>query len=191
MNLQNHSNVGALYNIIGKRGIMEYIYGKFENEEFWLELDEEYGAIRQMILSKNKIQISFRDDCLAEGIVNIEELDGDFEIIAREKFEDKWNKISMKIKDDFEEAKLRYKVGEIVSGNILDKYNPFGIIISISENVQGQVERKNLNSKGFDEGKEITGEICGYDEYTMRIKIKKGDCYENTNRMEGNFREKT
>ena len=50
---------------------MNYIIIKYENEEFWIEIDKENYAIRQIIISGDNIEISCINDCLAEGNAHI------------------------------------------------------------------------------------------------------------------------
>ena len=65
---------------------MNYIMIKYENEEFWIEIDKENYAIRQIIISGDNIEISCINDCLAEGKIYLYELDGDITKIDKEKF---------------------------------------------------------------------------------------------------------
>ena len=69
---------------------MNYIMIKYENEEFWIEIDKENYAIRQIIISGDNIEISCINDCLAEGKIYLYELDGDITKIDKEKFDLKW-----------------------------------------------------------------------------------------------------
>lgn len=50
---------------------MNYIMIKYENEEFWIEIDKENYAIRQIIISGDNIEISCINDCLAEGKISL------------------------------------------------------------------------------------------------------------------------
>lgn len=67
---------------------MSYIYTDFEGIKYWVEIDDEGYALRQVIEEDGEISVSCREDCLAEGVVEIEY----FENIKSEEFEKVWEK---------------------------------------------------------------------------------------------------
>lgn len=58
----------------------------------YIELDEQQNAVRQLNIDKCcQSQLFCREDCLTEGIIFAENMDGDFEYISSETFEEKWS----------------------------------------------------------------------------------------------------
>ena len=70
---------------------MKYLLIKYGEENYWYELDDEGYAIRQIILDEHcQIHVSCLEDCLAEGPVNEEELEGSIENISKREFDMLW-----------------------------------------------------------------------------------------------------
>ena len=63
---------------------MNYLLLERGKEKYWYELDDEGYAYRQIVLDEQgKIHVSCLEDCLAEGPVNEEELDGSINILLK------------------------------------------------------------------------------------------------------------
>lgn len=84
---------------------MKYILDVFEDEEFWIELDNDGYALRQMIVGENNVEMSCFTDCLAEGVVALDELAGEIKIITQDIFEYKWDKYIKNFKEEWENKK--------------------------------------------------------------------------------------
>ena len=153
---------------------MEYITFSFENETYWLELDEEKYALRQIILSADGFAgISCRDDCLAEGMILTNEIDENIFTIDNDEFEKIWNIYSFPYLSAWNEEKKKYSLGSQVKGFIKYFY-PQDIIMEIDK-IQGVSDygtcRKNSAPKSLYPGHKILGTVAGYDEKNMRLVI--------------------
>lgn len=96
---------------------MEYLLLKLDNEEYWLELDNNGYATRQILVENNKeIHLSCREDCLAEGIVDVDELLGDNVKLSKQEFSAKWQSVTLGYRGEWERTKLKYPFGECVQG---------------------------------------------------------------------------
>ena len=150
---------------------MKYITFTFEKETYWIELDHKNYAHRQIrLLSDGSSLISCRDDCLAEGIVIIDE---NTLFISEEDFEIIWSRYSSVYADVWEKEKGRYPLGKRAAGTIRYFY-PQGIIIDFGE-IQGisdyDVCRKNSRPENLYPGHKITGTVTDYDDKNMWIVI--------------------
>lgn len=150
---------------------MKYILDFFEGEEYWIELDNEGYALRQMIIGNNATQISCLTDCLAEGVVLLEELDGDIKIIEQEVFESRWRNSLKDMKVKWELKKKEYTIGKQVIGK-LKYYYPQGAIIQLNE-IQG-VCSDDIPS-GLIISTELQCTVTGYDEINLWITLSPVD----------------
>ncbi len=67
---------------------MTYILLCFKDQKMYIELDEQQNAVRQLNIDEHcQSQLLCREDCLAEGEIRVEDMDGDFEYISSEIFE--------------------------------------------------------------------------------------------------------
>ena len=140
---------------------MNYIMIKYENEEFWIEIDKENYSIRQIIISGDNIEISCTNDCLAEGKIYLYELDGDITKIDKEKFDLKWKECTRKYFDIWRKIKLKYPIGSKFKGNFV-RYHPNGAIFK-----NGVAYAKKIDDVNYKIGDSILGEVCDYDEPNM------------------------
>lgn len=155
---------------------MKYIHIEFDNIEYWIELDDEGYALRQVIDDNGNIEISCKTDCLAEGSIKLEDLEGVINIINFNNFEEKWNSIIKKFRYVWNEDKKKYYIGRYIQGKIKYFY-PQGVVLQI-ENSQGicyynKKNRGDNNIGGI--GKDINGVVTGYDESNMWL-IVSLDC---------------
>ena len=106
---------------------MTYILLFFNNQKMYIELDKQQNAVRQINIDENcQSQLSCRNDCLAEGEIYEEDMDGDFEYISSEIFEEKW---SLEIRPyQLEWIQTKYSIGSKIVGRSLFFY-PQGIVI--------------------------------------------------------------
>ena len=69
-----------------------YVRICFEREELYIELDAQEYAIRQLNIDElSGKHLSCREDCLAEGVICETDIEGNFQYISRELFEEKWS----------------------------------------------------------------------------------------------------
>lgn len=154
---------------------MKYLFWEFEGDYFWIEVTKEGFVQRQIIRqADNKILVSCRQDCLAEGEIENDYIKN-FEIDMQE-FEEKWAQYTKEYRFLWEETKKTYKIGKKAEGTILYFY-PQGIIFSIGK-IQGIANyneySKKSNSFSLYPNHKITGVIVGYDEKNMWLVIKRG-----------------
>ena len=107
----------------------KYILIKYHQEEFYIELNEQQIAMRQLIIDKDSLNhLSCREDCLAEGIIRERDMAGEFQYISKKQFEDKWFAAMMPYEADWKLVKKKYILGSQVEGRSLFFY-PQGIVI--------------------------------------------------------------
>lgn len=95
----------------------------------YIELDSEQYAVRQLIIDDHsKIHLSCREDCLAEGIVFLSDLDGETYYISEKVFEEKWSMALFPYKAEWLQTKKKYCVGSKVEGVSLFFY-PQGVVV--------------------------------------------------------------
>ncbi len=140
---------------------MNYIVDKYENEEYWIEIDEENYAIRQIIISEDNTEISCINDCLAEGKVYLYELAGDISKIDKEKFDLKWKECTGQYFDIWNKIKLKYPIGSKFKGEFV-RYHPHGAIFK-----NGFAHAKKTDNAKYKIGDSILGKVNDYDESNM------------------------
>ncbi|RKI76196.1 hypothetical protein D7V83_19855 [bacterium 0.1xD8-71] len=108
---------------------MKYLLLELNKEKYWLELDDERYANRQIILDEcNKFHVSCMEDCLAEGIFNEADVEGNIINLAKQDFEDVWQSVLNEHKKQWKEIKQKYPVGVCVQG--VNSYSyPQGTIV--------------------------------------------------------------
>lgn len=108
---------------------MKYLLLERGKEKYWYELDDEGYAYRQIVLDEQgKIHVSCLEDCLAEGPVNEEELDGSINILLKTEFDILWQNTLEQYEKLWEEIKKRYPLGVWMQGEYIYAY-PQGYII--------------------------------------------------------------
>ena len=108
---------------------MKYLLMKTDQERYWFELDEENFVKRQIVLDEdNQLHISCLEDCLAEGVVNEADLDGETLDLTNEEFEDVWQSVIGQYKKVWEETKIKYSIGDYVEG-VNSYIYPQGIVV--------------------------------------------------------------
>lgn len=142
--------------------------------EYYIELDNQLYATRQIMVDNNltmfnkKVQVSCRDFCLAEGIVDINDYTNtglQAIEISNSEFQYLWDKHTQTIKEKFLIEKSRYPIGAEVFG-IVKYFYPQGVIFKVG-NIQGcadyQTCRNNSNPKDMYPNHKIYGKVIGYD----------------------------
>lgn len=146
---------------------MKYLWIAYENEEYWMELDEELYALRQVIIdSDSRMHVSCREDCLGEGAVIEDELDGVYREVEPEAFEETW---SLAVKDycsEWVKAKENYPIGCKVQ-IVCQYFYPQGAIAAGDDFVAVY--------RGTEESplrKSLTAQVTGYDEVNMWLVLQ-------------------
>lgn len=108
---------------------MKYLLLKLGEEKYWYELDDDGYVNRQIVLDEyNQIHVSCLEDCLAEGPINEDDIDGSIINLTKQEFDDLWQSTLKKYKKQWEEIKKRYPVGAYVQG--VNSYSyPQGTIV--------------------------------------------------------------
>lgn len=153
---------------------MKYWHIYFENDGYWMEVDEEGVVLRQIVSTLNgSTQLSCFEDCLAEGLFDPLDMDGDVSETTDMLFEERWQTETKKYYNNWKKQKSHYAIGQIIDGQIL-YYYPQGCIVKIGD-AMGCVLGLDDN---YNIGDEIQGIVRGYDEQNMWILISK--VYENS-----------
>ncbi|ALC89079.1 hypothetical protein AM500_04180 [Bacillus sp. FJAT-18017] len=144
---------------------MKYLLIEYEGEEYWIEVGSDGFARRQIIVDNDKtIHLSCLEDCLAEGPIDENELDGNIRLITHQEFEENWNKATLKKRKIWEIQKRNYPIGEEVRLTAAYHY-PQGWILK-AEDVMGICSGCDV---GY--GQWVKGRVSGYDELNMWLKI--------------------
>lgn len=159
---------------------MHYIYFEFEKEQFFIELDTENRPQRQIILYPNgTYEISCRDNCLAEGEIDLE-TSKDITNISFALFENNWNEFTASHRSQWNMIKENYPIGRCVTG-IIKYFYPQGARVNLGT-VQGILPNNCENVPTFIDCV-VQGVVSGYDEQNMWIvledvnEIKLEDCF--------------
>jgi len=152
---------------------LKYIFFLHDNIEYWIEIHNEGYALRQIISNNGMIQISCKTDCLAEGSINVFDLDGECKYIDYNTFEKKWQSIIKIYKVSWMKEKKVNSVGKVIQGNVKYFY-PQGVILQIddSQAICDYNELKKVaGSNNLKVGQIVNGVVIGYDESNMWIKV--------------------
>ncbi|WP_349407779.1 hypothetical protein [Pseudalkalibacillus sp. SCS-8] len=145
---------------------MKYLLIDFEKEEFWVEVGTEGYACRQVIVNEDETtHVSCFEDCLAEGAIHIDELDGEFRFITQHEFEKKWNTATLNKRKLWEVQKEKYPIGKEVRLKVAYHY-PQGWILREADLIGIYSGKVNLRFN-----QRIKGTVIGYDESNMWIRI--------------------
>lgn len=143
---------------------MKYILFVYENEKYWIELDNDSFAVRQIILDENKVyHISCFEDCLAEGKIDLTELEGEIKKITESEFSFIWNEIIGKYSEVWEKTKRKYQIGKFITGKC-KCYYPHGCIIKGKDFIAIYKGEKHV---GLHE--QVYVKIVAYDDINMWI----------------------
>lgn len=146
---------------------MQYLLIDFDNEKYWLEMNEQLIALRQVIVDKaSNIHVSCREDCLAEGIVQLDELDGTYKEILQDEFESMWVSALRPYCEEWLKIKEKYTVGRNVEG-ICKYFYPQGAIIRGEDYVASYKGKKEIL---FNES--LVAQIVGYDEQNLWLVLE-------------------
>ena len=138
---------------------MRYLLICFENEKIWLEINEQLIAMRQIILDENlEIHVSCREDCLAEGSIITDELEGTYKEISREDFEIQWKLAIKPVYNEWLIIKQKYPIGTNVEG-ICKFFYPQGSIVEGTDFFAVYTGKKDLLCNSI-----LVARVKNYDE---------------------------
>ena len=147
---------------------MTYIFVDFEGYKYWIEVNDEGTALRQVTIDENNItSISCLEPCLADQYVDTE---NDCEIISKDEFEEVWENAVLPYRKIWSTEKLKYKKGQNISG-IIKYFYPQGAVLDLNKGYGGMTI-ENCREKPLYPGCSVSGTISGYDEENMWILIE-------------------
>lgn len=146
---------------------MKYILLQSGKERYWLELDNDNYANRQIILdADNRFHISCKEECLAEGQIYADDLDGDISYLGAQEFETMWKHILKKYKKQWKKTKKKYPIGTNVQG-IHSYLYPQGIIVRGKDFIA-----IHLKDEKFSIGKVVQYKVAAYDNINMWLIVE-------------------
>ena len=150
---------------------MKYIYGSFEEEQIFIETDDEGYPIRQINIENNNTSVSCRTDCLAEGPILIDQLEGEFNIINKNVFFLQWEKAIKNYRKSWNNNKQIYTLNKSVLCS-LKYFYPQGMILGL-DNAQGICRKwsKSIPKTILYPNTSFQGIVSGYDEDNLWIEI--------------------
>lgn len=145
---------------------MKYLLIEFEEEEYWIEVGTDGYALRQIIVDKDKnVHVSCLEDCLAEGIIDENELDGTIKFITQHDFNTNWKKVTQNKRKLWESQKMKYPIGERIQFKVEYLY-PQGWVLKAEDLIGIYGGEFNLSF-----GQLVTGNVIGYDNINMWLRI--------------------
>lgn len=146
---------------------MQYFKIYFENEKYWLETNEQLIAQRQVVVdADSNIHASCREDCLAEGIVEFNELEGTYKEILQDEFESMWTSALKPYCEEWLETKAKYMVGQKVEV-VCKFFYPQGVIVTGEDYFAIYKGRRKIL---FNES--LVAQIVGYDEKNLWLVLE-------------------
>lgn len=104
----------------------KYIYLQDEGDKYWIELDGENYAVRQISRDTcGRYHLSCFEDCLAEGVFEEKCIE---KIISKNEFQELWDSCLARFSKQWKSVKTKYKIGSNVLGRV-EYYYPQGIIL--------------------------------------------------------------
>ncbi|MBA8268911.1 hypothetical protein HVY28_19540 [Escherichia fergusonii] len=147
---------------------MNYIFADFEGYKYWLEVDNDGTALRQVTIEESSriIEVSCLGPFLADQYVDTQ---NDYEIITREQFESVWQEATAVEGEKWHEEKLKYVPGMAIQVTIQYFY-PQGTICRMGDRLFcASIKTTFLHGVSLGPGANILGAIAGYDEPNMWI----------------------
>lgn len=124
---------------------MQYIFICFENVQYWIEMTEQLIATRQITINGDlEIHVSAREDCLAEGEIITDELEGTCKEITEEEFQNQWILAIEPYYNEWLNIKQKYPIGTNLKG-VCKFFYPQGTIIEGGDYVALYIGKKDLS----------------------------------------------
>lgn len=138
---------------------MRYLLICFQNEKYWLEINELSVAMRQVIVDgDSKVHVSCREDCLAEEIIEPNELDGICKEISKDDFQKIWITAIKLYYEEWLEMKAKYSIGKVING-VCKYFYPQGVIIKGKDYMALYKGKKEVSLNEL-----VVARVMGYDE---------------------------
>ena len=142
---------------------MRYIFFTSEDEKYWIEINDNNIAYRQVILTDGQYRVSALEDCLAEGQIIESEFDADIIDISKKNFEMIWNEALKDYRQIWESIKNSYKPNSNITGT-LKYFYPQGAIFKVDNIIINYIGDSEVQLH-----EELKMKIVGYDETNMWI----------------------
>lgn len=146
---------------------MEYLKYLVDNECWYFELDEDRYATKQIVIDEKGYHLSCFEECLAEGVVDPDDFDGEgiSKWISSDEFYSEWKRFLNMHAEAWNTTKTRHTIGSLCSGHIKAFY-PQGQIVEGTD-FMGVCP---IESGSIHEVKDYV--IIGYDEPNMWLILK-------------------
>ena len=141
---------------------MKYIYFRDDGDDYWIEINNDNVACRQLIKSKDGFHNSCLEDCLAEGPIVIQELPITAQFIKLNEFEEKWSESLESYQVMWFSIKRKLKIGDEIVG-VMKYIYPQGVIFKGI----GNILYKGNTKVALNECKRM--KIIGFDDINMWI----------------------
>ena len=145
---------------------MRYIFFKSEDEKYWIELDDNNFAYRQIILSNGAYHVSALEDCLAEGKIIEEDFEENIIEITKEEYEIIWNDSLKTYRHIWNSIKQTYLLNNYITAKLMYFY-PQGAIFKIDNVIINYIGNEKVQIH-----EELRMKIVGYDDSNMWIIAK-------------------
>lgn len=146
---------------------MKYLLLKLGKEQYWYELDEEGYASRQINVDEDgQIHVSCLEDCLAEGLINEDDLEGYVIHLSKQEFENLWQTTLKKYEVVWKDIKKKYPIGIFVQGKCSYSY-PQGSIIRGNDFIAIYI-----GEESFCLNKLVQYKVKSYDEKNMWLVVE-------------------
>ncbi|SEQ06166.1 hypothetical protein SAMN02910289_01152 [Lachnospiraceae bacterium RM5] len=142
---------------------MKYIFFESEKEKYWIEINDDNFATRQIILSDGLYHVSALEDCLAEGQIINGEFEADFIDISKKNFEIAWNDALRDYRKIWESIKNNYKLNSNITATLMYFY-PQGAIFKVNNIIINYIGENEVQLH-----EKLNMKIVGYDETNMWI----------------------
>lgn len=140
---------------------MKHIFFSFEEDKYWIEIDDEGYANRQIIFSEGEYHVSALEDCLAEDDIDESDIDADVVNISEADFELAWNKALERYKPTWGRIKDEHKINDTITARLAYFY-PQGAIFK-----KDDISIRYAGDKETCLNDELTMKIIGYDDVNM------------------------
>lgn len=108
---------------------MKYLLIETEVEKLWIKIGIDGYTNRQIVIDElKKIHISCLEDCLTEGVIDENDLEGKITWLTKKEFESIWNLVINDYLPLWSQTKIKYFIGRHIRG-ICKYFYPQGAII--------------------------------------------------------------
>ena len=145
---------------------MKYVAINYASTKCWIELDNDFIAMRQIVFENGNFNISCKKDCLAEGVIHFYEICGNVKFITADIFEAQWRESLFIYLNDWEVQKSKYPIGTPIVAKVIYFY-PQGAVLQINDAQGICVAEDYLRI-----GDSVEGIVISYDESSLWLCIR-------------------